>query len=90
MKDCSDADKESLQSATKGLIDNYDLLKKVCQEKLSQLNDLSAGRKQYEDDLGKCEKWLDKAQVATSTEIRSPNVSVLEEQLTKVSLIFNF
>lgn len=84
MKDCSDEDKGRLQGLMADLNENYNKLKKECQGKLAQLSDLLAGRKQFEDDLGKCEKWLDEANVATSTEIRSPNVNVLEEQLAKV------
>lgn len=80
-KECSNEDKEKLQDLMTDLKKEYSHLLEVSDEKLGQLNDVLTKRKQYEDRLGKCEKWLDEAQLATANEIRSPNVSVVEELL---------
>ncbi|CAG2068703.1 unnamed protein product, partial [Timema podura] len=63
--------------------DEYEVLSKEIQEKLASLADLLQGRKQFEDEVNHCQHWLNEAEVATSAEIRAPNVGLLEEQLAK-------
>lgn len=84
LKDCPESDKPRLNAILGEVMEDYEKLKLECQDKLKKLNELLEQRKKLEQDLEKCEKWLDEAQVATSIEIRKPNVGVLEEQLGKV------
>ena len=67
--------------------DEYEALKKVADDRLTSLNDLLQGRKQFEADIDGCQHWLNEAEVATSAEIRAPNMGLLEEQLSKVMLL---
>lgn len=67
--------------------DEYEALKKLADDRLTSLNDLLQGRKQFEADIDGCQHWLNEAEVATSAEIRAPNVGLLEEQLSKVMLL---
>ncbi|KAJ9594434.1 hypothetical protein L9F63_014159, partial [Diploptera punctata] len=83
MKECSDPDKKRLQILMQAIIDEYDTLKKHGDEKLAALNDLLQGRRQFEADVDRCQHWLNEAEVATSAEIRAPNVDLLQEQLSK-------
>ncbi|XP_063222936.1 muscle-specific protein 300 kDa isoform X4 [Bacillus rossius redtenbacheri] len=83
LKDCSDPDKEKLQSLLKGVVHEHKALKIDTEEKLAALKDLLEGRKQFEADIDGCKQWLKEAEVATSAEIRAPNVELLEEQLAK-------
>ena len=66
--------------------DEYEALKKLADDRLTSLNDLMQGRKQFEADIDGCQHWLNEAEVATSAEIRAPNMGLLEEQLSKVML----
>ncbi|KAK6636175.1 hypothetical protein RUM43_009828 [Polyplax serrata] len=81
-KECTKADKKKLQDLMKNMKNEYIKLLQASDGKLENLNDILAKRKQFEDKLGKCEKWLDEAQLATANEIRSPNIAVVEEMLT--------
>ena len=63
-------------------------MKKLADNKLAALNDLLQGRKQFEADVDRCQHWLNEAEVATSAEIRAPNVDLLREQLSKVIILF--
>jgi len=67
--------------------DEYEALKKLADDRLTSLNDLLQGRKQFEADIDGCQHWLNEAEVATSAEIRAPNMGLLEEQLSKVMLL---
>ena len=67
--------------------DDYEALKKLADDRLTSLNDLLQGRKQFEADVDGCQHWLNEAEVATSAEIRAPNMGLLEEQLSKVMLL---
>lgn len=67
--------------------DEYEALKKLADDRLTSLNDLLQGRKQFEADIDGCQHWLNEAEVATSAEIRAPNMELLEEQLSKVMLL---
>jgi nesprin-1 len=68
------------------ITDEYEALKKLADSKLASLIDLLQGRKQFEADIDQCQHWLNEAEVATSAEIRAPNVELLEEQLSKVTI----
>jgi nesprin-1 len=70
------------------MADEYEAVKKLADNKLASLTDLLQGRKQFEVDLDQCQHWLNEAEVATSAEIRAPNVGLLEEQLSKVTVTF--
>nr|CAD7429520.1 unnamed protein product [Timema monikensis] len=83
LKECSDPDKKRLQALLQDVGDEYEVLSKEIQEKLSSLADLLQGRKQFEEEVNHCQHWLNEAEVATSAEIRAPNVGLLEEQLSK-------
>nr|CAD7605236.1 unnamed protein product [Timema genevievae] len=83
LKECSDPDKKRLQALLQDVGDEYEVLSKEIQEKLASLADLLQGRKQFEDEVNHCQHWLNEAEVATSAEIRAPNVGLLEEQLAK-------
>lgn len=80
-KDCSDEDKKKLEDLMTNIKNNFGELLKAANEKLSQLSELLVKRKEFENKVGKCEKWLDEAQIVTANEIRSPNIGVVEEQL---------
>lgn len=80
-KDCSDEQKKKLQNVLSNTKKNYNNILKKCDEKLGKYNELIANRNQFEDKLGKCEKWLEEAQIATANPIRSPKMAVVEEQL---------
>lgn len=67
--------------------EEYEALKKLADDRLTSLNDLLQGRKQFEADIDGCQHWLNEAEVATSAEIRAPNMGLLEEQLSKVMLL---
>lgn len=83
LKECDENDRERLQQILDEVKDDYENLKLESQNKIVALNDLLQGRKQFETDMDKCVNWLKEAEVATATEIRTPNLEVLEEQLAK-------
>lgn len=66
------------------LADKYEKLRGQVAGKLSSLSDLLQSRKQFEDEVDKCEHWLNQAEVASSADMRTTNVALLEELLTKV------
>jgi len=79
----SDDDRAHLQIIVDDLKNKQSILNTECGKQMDSLRNLLAARKKFEDDVAQCEKWLDEAQVATSMELRSPNVALLEEQLAK-------
>lgn len=83
LKECDENDRERLQQILDEVRDDYDNLTSEAKQKINALYDLLQGRKQFEDDIDKCVNWLKEAEVATSAEIRAPNLEVLEEQLAK-------
>ncbi|XP_068085330.1 muscle-specific protein 300 kDa [Anabrus simplex] len=82
-KDCSDPDKKKLQSNLQAVVDEYEALKSQIDQKLGSLATLLQERKQFEDEVDRCQRWLNEAEVATSSEIRASNMALLEEQLAK-------
>lgn len=83
LKECNESDRQRLQKLLDAVNQEYENLKKESQQKISALSDLLQGRKQFEAEVDKCQHWLNEAEVATSTEIRTSNIGVLEEQLAK-------
>lgn len=83
LKECDEGDRERLQQILDEVRDDFEHLKSESQQKINALFDLLIGRRQFESDIDKCVDWLKEAEVATSTEIRTSNLEVLEEQLSK-------
>lgn len=83
LKECDGAERDRLQKLLNVVNDEYESLKAESQQKITALGDLLQGRKQFEGDIDKCQRWLNEAEVATSTEIRATNIGILEEQLAK-------
>ncbi|XP_012253400.2 muscle-specific protein 300 kDa isoform X14 [Athalia rosae] len=83
LKDCTEEDRGRLQATLKVINEEYEALKKEAQEKQASLADLLQGRKAFESDLDKCQRWINEAEVATSVELRPSSVDVLREQLAK-------
>lgn len=89
LKECNAEDRAKLQALLDDLNKNYEELKKEGKEKQASLNDLLQGRKSFENEMDKCQRWINEAEVATSLELRTSSVDVLREQLAKVFLIFS-
>ncbi|GBO98724.1 Nesprin-1 [Eumeta japonica] len=82
-KDCSNEDRSKLQDILNNLNKTYTSAKLDIDEKLSCLNNLLQGRNDFESDFDKCQRWLNEAEVAVTPELRTSNLQLLEEQLTK-------
>lgn len=89
LKECDEGDRERLQTLLDEVKDEYETLKFDSLQKINALSDLLQGRKQFECDIDKCIDWLKQAEVATSSDIRAPNIEVLEEQLAKYETLGN-
>lgn len=87
LRECNEEDRDRLQGSLNDLSEEYEQLQKEAKEKQAALTDLLQGRKAFENEIDKCERWIKEAEVATSSEIRSSSVDVLREQLAKVRLI---
>lgn len=87
LKECSEEEKERLQHLLNEVKDEYNLLKEESNQKIKALNELLISRKDFEDDINKCIDWLKQAEVATSSDIRTTNIEVLEEQLSKYDIL---
>ncbi|XP_017768073.1 PREDICTED: nesprin-1 [Nicrophorus vespilloides] len=83
LKECDEEDRIRLQQLLDEVKEEYDTLQNESKNKIEALSDLLQGRKQFEEDINNCIDWLKEAEVATSAEIRAPNLEVLEEQLLK-------
>lgn len=83
LKECTDSDKEKLQHLLDEVKEEYENLKQEAVQKGRALADLLQGRRQFESDIEECINWLKEAEVATSSDITSANLDVLEEQLAK-------
>lgn len=83
LKDCDEKDCERLQRLLDEVKEEYENLEQESLQKITALQDLLKGRKQFENQIEECVNWLKEAEVATSSEIRGSNVDVLEEQLIK-------
>lgn len=84
LKDCNADSRAKLQTLLDDLSKDYEELKKEAREKQASLADLLQGRKAFESELDKCQRWIKEAEVATSFELRPSNLDILREQLTKV------
>ncbi|XP_043492348.1 nesprin-1 [Polistes fuscatus] len=83
LKECNAEDRAKLQGLLDDLNKDYEELKREAKEKQASLNDLLQGRKSFESELDKCQRWINEAEVATSLELRTSSVDVLREQLAK-------
>lgn len=84
LKDCNAESRAKLQSLLDDLSKDYEELQRVAKEKQASLADLLQGRKSFENELDKCQRWIKEAEVATSSELRPSSLDILREQLAKV------
>lgn len=83
MKDCNEEDRAKLQDLLNSLNDDYNSLKNEAAEKQASLADLLQGRKVFESEIDRCQRWIKEAETATSSDVRTSSVDVLREQLAK-------
>nr|XP_033322974.1 nesprin-1 [Megalopta genalis] len=83
LKECSDEDRAKLEAVLEELSKDYDELKNEAREKQAALADLLQGRKAFENEIDKCQRWINEAEVATSSDLRTSGIDVLREQLAK-------
>ncbi|XP_032455805.1 nesprin-1 isoform X11 [Nasonia vitripennis] len=83
LRECNDEDRDRLQALLDKVNDEYHDLQKEAHEKQAALADLLQGRKAFESEMDKCQRWINEAEVATSSEIRTSSIDVLREQLAK-------
>lgn len=86
LKDCNADSRAKLQALLDDLSKDYEELKKEAKEKQASLADLLQGRKAFESELDKCQRWIKEAEVATSSELRPSSLDILREQLAKVCI----
>lgn len=84
LKECSEEDRGKLEAILEELSKDYDDLKNEAQEKQAALADLLQGRKAFESEIDKCQRWINEAEVATSSDLRTSSIDILREQLAKV------
>lgn len=84
LKDCNADGRAKLQALLDDLSKDYEELKKEAREKQASLADLLQGRRSFESELDKCQRWIKEAEVATSCELRPSSLDILREQLAKV------
>lgn len=87
LKDCNADSRAKLQALLDELSKDYEELKKEAREKQASLADLLQGRKAFENELDKCQRWIKEAEVATSSELRPSTLDILREQLAKVYIL---
>ncbi|XP_044734627.1 nesprin-1 [Chrysoperla carnea] len=83
LKDCNETDGARLQSLLNSVNAEYERLKTEIEDKIQSLNGILQGRKQFESKINNVQQWLKEAEVATSSDIRTTTVELLEEQLAK-------
>ncbi|XP_025834538.1 nesprin-1 isoform X2 [Agrilus planipennis] len=88
LKDCDENDKERLKALIEEVTEEYQFLKNESHQKISALNDLLEGRLQFENQIENCWKWLKKADVATSSDVKTQNLKIMEEQLAKYEKLY--
>lgn len=88
LKECNEEDKNRLQELLDKVTEEFYDLKRESQEKQAALADLLQGRKAFESEIDKCKRWIDEAEVATSSELRTSSIDVLREQLAKVRNLY--
>lgn len=81
LKDCPQEDKERLQKVLDEINADYNTLKDENANVAKALADLLAGRKEFEKSAKTMNDWLNEAETATSGDIRTANLHILEEQL---------
>lgn len=87
LKECSEEDRARLNKILDELNKDYEELKSEAQEKQAALADLLQGRKAFENEIDKCQRWINEAEVATSSDLRTSSIDILREQLAKVGYI---
>lgn len=87
LKECSEEDRARLNKILDELNKDYEELKSEAQEKQAALADLLQGRKAFENEIDKCQRWINEAEVATSSDVRTSSIDILREQLAKVGYI---
>lgn len=87
LKECSEEDRARLNKILDELNKDYEELKSEAQEKQAALADLLQGRKAFENEIDKCQRWINEAEVATSSDLRTSSIDILREQLAKVGCI---
>ncbi|XP_075225316.1 muscle-specific protein 300 kDa isoform X2 [Lycorma delicatula] len=85
MKDCDEPDKVKLKGIVQGIVGDYEKIQKRLQNKVSALSDLHDIRKQFEIDVEKIQAWLNEAEVSLSADVRTANLDLIQEQLSKYS-----
>lgn len=83
LKDCPDDERERLQKLLDEIDADYKTLRQESANKQGTLADLLAGRKVFESDVNQFSDWLNEAETATSGDIRTTNLPIIEEQLVK-------
>ncbi|XP_054006700.1 muscle-specific protein 300 kDa isoform X2 [Hylaeus anthracinus] len=83
LKECSDEDRARLETILDELNKDYQELKGEAREKQAALADLLQGRKAFESEIDKCQRWINEAEVATSSDLRTSSIDILREQLAK-------
>lgn len=83
LKECSEEDRARLNKILDELNKDYEELKSEAQEKQAALADLLQGRKAFENEIDKCQRWINEAEVATSSDLRTSSIDILREQLAK-------
>lgn len=87
LKECNAEGRAKLQTLLDDLSKEYEELKREAKEKQASLADLLQGRKAFENELDKCQRWIKEAEVATSSELRPSGLDILREQLAKVHIL---
>ncbi|KAL7297367.1 hypothetical protein TKK_0009753 [Trichogramma kaykai] len=83
LRECNEGDRQRLQALLDKVNEEYQELQKEAHEKQAALADLLQGRKAFESELDKCQRWITEAEVATAAELRKSSIDVLREQLAK-------
>ncbi|KAG7206621.1 hypothetical protein KM043_000301 [Ampulex compressa] len=83
LRECGEEDRARLRSLLEELGEEYEELKREAREKQAALADLLQGRRAFESEMSKCRGWIDEAEVATSSDLRTSSPDVLREQLAK-------
>lgn len=83
LKVCPDDEKERLQKLLADIDTDYNTLRDEIAKKSKLLADLLKDRQQFEVATAQVVNWLNEAELATSGDIRTTNLHILEEQLTK-------
>ncbi|XP_034936487.1 nesprin-1 isoform X11 [Chelonus insularis] len=82
-RECNEEDRKKLEALLNNINEDYDALKKEAAEKQASLADLLQGRKSFENEVDRCQRWIKEAETATSSDVRTSSVDVLREQLAK-------